>query len=69
MIAAGIETCLQDIKMHRRHLWAEDCVVFSHFFGKYNTVEIGSDDLTWQILFSADTQGSNQGTYTDTGSS
>ena len=69
VVTGSTECRFQDVKVDRRHLRAEDRVVFSHFFGKYNTVEVGSDDLTCQILFSADTDGSDQGTDTDTGSS
>ena len=58
MIAAGIETCLQDIKMHRRHLWAEDGVVFSHLFGKRYTFDGRRPDHTFFLLFLSGADGS-----------
>ena len=66
MIAAGIETCLQDIKMHRRHLWAEDSVVFSHLFGKRYTFDGRRPDHTFFLLFLSGADGSQQRTDTDT---
>ena len=68
IVTGRTESRFQNIEMDRGHLRTKDRVIFSHFFGEYNAVEVGSNDRARQILFSADTKGSNQGTHTDAGS-
>ena len=68
MIAAGIETCLQDIKMYRRHLRAEDGVVFSHLFGKWYPSDGRRLNLPFFLLFLSGSNGSQQRADTDSGS-
>ena len=66
MIAAGIEACLQDLKMDRRHLWTEDGVVFSHLFGKWYPFDGRRLNHTFFFLFLSGADSSQQRTYTDT---
>ena len=55
--------------MDRGHLGTEDGVILAHILGKDSAVDVGRNDGTFRGLLLADTDGSQKGTDTDTGSS
>ena len=65
VIAAGIEGRLQQIKMDRRHLRAEDRVVFPHLFREGNLLDGRGADRPLHIPHLPHPEGGKERTDTD----
>ena len=54
VVAASPEDRSQQIKMDRGHLRHEDGVVLAHFFGKFHLLNVGRNDLRFNVPFVPD---------------
>ena len=67
MVPGRLEGGLEQVKVDGRHLGAEDCVIFTHFLGKYHTFVAGRLYLAANFLFLPDPEGGEEGTDADAG--
>ena len=65
VVSAGIECCLQETEMERRHLRTEDGIVLSHFLCKGYFINGSRFDSTFLSLCFLRADRCDQGTDTD----